>query len=110
MERLSPGERRSPALTGPTGLSKYAMGVASCSPQAPGQSGRCSTKCTGPPLRLVDPGHPELLDQAKVGILAGSLSAGIAGTVLLRLTPVTDATGAQTQRGSEPMKVGTTMV
>ncbi len=59
---------------------------------------------------LAYPGHPELLDQAKVGILAGSLTAGIAGTVLLRLTPVTDATGAQTQRGSEPMKVGTTTV
>ncbi len=59
---------------------------------------------------LAYPGHPELLDQAKVGILAGSLTAGIASTVILRLTPVTDAAGAQTQRGSEPMKVGTTTV
>jgi Na+:H+ antiporter, NhaA family len=31
-------------------------------------------------------GHPELLDEAKVGILAGSLLAGVAGVLVLRLT------------------------
>ncbi|OFX22317.1 MAG: Na+/H+ antiporter NhaA [Anaeromyxobacter sp. RBG_16_69_14] len=35
---------------------------------------------------LAFPGHPELLDQAKVGILAGSLVAGCAGAIVLRLT------------------------
>lgn len=35
---------------------------------------------------LAYPGAPELLDQAKVGILAGSLVAGIAGAVVLRFT------------------------
>jgi NhaA family Na+:H+ antiporter len=35
---------------------------------------------------LAFPGHPELLDQAKVGILAGSLVAGCAGALVLRLT------------------------
>jgi len=32
-------------------------------------------------------GQPELLAQAKVGILAGSLAAGLLGALLLRLTP-----------------------
>ncbi len=35
---------------------------------------------------LAYPGAPDLLDQAKVGILAGSLVAGIGGAVLLRFT------------------------
>jgi NhaA family Na+:H+ antiporter len=35
---------------------------------------------------LAYPGHPELLDQAKAGILAGSLAAGIVGALVLRLT------------------------
>jgi Na+:H+ antiporter, NhaA family len=39
---------------------------------------------------LAFPGHPDLLDQAKVGILAGSLAAGVGGSILLRLTRRTD--------------------
>jgi NhaA family Na+:H+ antiporter len=35
---------------------------------------------------LAFPGAPELLEQAKVGILAGSLAAGVAGAIVLRLT------------------------
>lgn len=35
---------------------------------------------------LAYPGRPELLDQAKVGILGGSLAAGLAGALVLRLT------------------------
>ena len=35
---------------------------------------------------LAYPGHPELLEQAKVGILGGSLAAGIAGALALTLT------------------------
>jgi Na+:H+ antiporter, NhaA family len=34
---------------------------------------------------LAYPGMPELLDQAKLGILVGSALAGVAGTLLLRL-------------------------
>ncbi len=37
---------------------------------------------------LAFPGHAELLDQAKIGILGGSLIAGLAGALLLRLTSV----------------------
>ncbi len=44
---------------------------------------------------LAYPQHPELLDQAKVGILAGSLVAGIAGAVALRLTPAAGAAGKE---------------
>ncbi len=47
---------------------------------------------------LAFPGHPELLDQAKVGILAGSLVAGGAGAIVLRLTS-TLAPAAMTQEG-----------
>jgi Na+:H+ antiporter, NhaA family len=36
---------------------------------------------------LAFPEDPALLDQAKVGILAGSLAAGVAGAVVLRATP-----------------------
>jgi NhaA family Na+:H+ antiporter len=36
---------------------------------------------------LAFPGRPELLDQAKLGILAGSLVAGTAGALVLRATP-----------------------
>jgi NhaA family Na+:H+ antiporter len=36
---------------------------------------------------LAYPDSPALLDQAKVGILAGSLVAGVAGALILRLTP-----------------------
>jgi NhaA family Na+:H+ antiporter len=44
---------------------------------------------------LAFPGDPALLDQAKAGILGGSLTAGIAGAVVLRLTPpVPEAGGA----------------
>jgi NhaA family Na+:H+ antiporter len=42
---------------------------------------------------LAYPGRPELLDQAKVGILAGSLVAGLAGALVLRLTPRVDRPG-----------------
>jgi NhaA family Na+:H+ antiporter len=37
---------------------------------------------------LAFPGHPELLEEAKVGIVAGSLVAGLAGAVVLRATGV----------------------
>lgn len=36
---------------------------------------------------LAFPRHPELLDEAKVGILAGSIAAGVLGALLLRATP-----------------------
>src|SRR5512138_34657 len=36
---------------------------------------------------LAFPGRPELLDEAKLGILAGSLAAGVAGALVLRATP-----------------------
>ena len=36
---------------------------------------------------LAYPDHPDLLDQAKLGILAGSVTAGIAGAVILLMTP-----------------------
>ena len=39
---------------------------------------------------LAYPGHPELLDEAKVGILAGSLAAGLIGSVFLRFTAATE--------------------
>lgn len=45
---------------------------------------------------LAYPGHPELLDQAKVGILAGSITAGLLGAGVLRLTP---AIGPPSGRG-----------
>jgi NhaA family Na+:H+ antiporter len=35
---------------------------------------------------LAYPGHPDLLDEAKVGILGGSLLSGLAGAAILRLT------------------------
>ena len=35
---------------------------------------------------LAFPGHPELLDEAKIGILAGSLAAGVVGALVLRAT------------------------
>ena len=35
---------------------------------------------------LAFPGHPELLDEAKLGILAGSLAAGVVGALVLRAT------------------------
>jgi Na+:H+ antiporter, NhaA family len=35
---------------------------------------------------LAYPDAPHLLDEAKVGILAGSLAAGVAGAAVLRLT------------------------
>jgi NhaA family Na+:H+ antiporter len=40
---------------------------------------------------LAYPGHPDLLDEAKVGILAGSLLSGLAGAAILRLTAVPSA-------------------
>jgi NhaA family Na+:H+ antiporter len=36
---------------------------------------------------LAFPGRPDLLDEAKLGILAGSLAAGLAGALVLRATP-----------------------
>ncbi|HEX9052884.1 MAG TPA: Na+/H+ antiporter NhaA [Anaeromyxobacter sp.] len=36
---------------------------------------------------LAFPGRPDLLDEAKLGILAGSLVAGVAGALVLRATP-----------------------
>jgi NhaA family Na+:H+ antiporter len=47
---------------------------------------------------LAYPGHPELLDQAKVGILAGSLISGIVGSVILRLTRPVGADVREEQR------------
>jgi NhaA family Na+:H+ antiporter len=54
---------------------------------------------------LAYPGHPELLDEAKIGILGGSLLAGVGGVVALRFTaPLRgDAAGA---RGDGPASVG----
>jgi NhaA family Na+:H+ antiporter len=43
---------------------------------------------------LAFPGAPELLDQAKVGILAGSLAAGVTGATILRLTRPVARAGA----------------
>lgn len=48
---------------------------------------------------LAYPGSPELLDEAKVGILAGSLVSGIAGAVMLRFT-ATAAEGRPGERGA----------
>jgi NhaA family Na+:H+ antiporter len=39
---------------------------------------------------LAYPGQPALLDEAKVGILAGSLAAGLLGALVLRLTPAAE--------------------
>ena len=36
---------------------------------------------------LAFPGHPALVEQAKLGTLAGSLRSALAGYVLLRLAP-----------------------
>jgi len=36
---------------------------------------------------LAFPGNPELLDEAKLGILAGSTAAGVLGAIVLRATP-----------------------
>jgi NhaA family Na+:H+ antiporter len=36
---------------------------------------------------LAFPHRPDLLDEAKLGILAGSLAAGVAGALVLRATP-----------------------
>ena len=44
--------------------------------------------------QLSYPGHPELLDQAKMGILLGSLVAGVTGYTLLRLSGRVDLAGA----------------
>ncbi len=43
---------------------------------------------------LAFPGHPDLLDEAKFGIIAGSLASGLVGCLLLSLTrPVRPASG-----------------
>jgi NhaA family Na+:H+ antiporter len=47
---------------------------------------------------LAYPANPELLDQAKVGILAGSLISGIVGSVILRLTRPVGADVREEQR------------
>jgi len=51
---------------------------------------------------LAYPGHAELLDQAKIGILGGSLIAGIAGALFLRLTAVLGSTAAAKGREAAP--------
>jgi Na+:H+ antiporter, NhaA family len=48
---------------------------------------------------LAFPGDAALLDQAKLGILAGSFVAGIGGAVLLLLTPRETASPAAAERG-----------
>jgi Na+:H+ antiporter, NhaA family len=48
---------------------------------------------------LAFPGDAALLDQAKLGILAGSFVAGIGGAVLLLLTPRETASPATAERG-----------
>jgi NhaA family Na+:H+ antiporter len=45
-------------------------------------------------------GSPEVLDQAKVGILGGSLVAGLAGAALLRMTAPVDAPAADAEPAS----------
>jgi NhaA family Na+:H+ antiporter len=47
---------------------------------------------------LAYPGQPDLLDQAKVGILVGSLVAGIVGAAILRLTRPVGASVREEQR------------
>lgn len=47
---------------------------------------------------LAFPGRPDLLDEAKVGILAGSLASGLLGAALLRLTPRVDRGHAEPRR------------
>ena len=47
---------------------------------------------------LAYPGAPDLLDEAKVGILAGSLVSGIVGAVVLRFTQRT----AESRSGERP--------
>ncbi len=51
---------------------------------------------------LAFPAHPELLDEAKVGILGGSLVAGVAGAVVLRFTAPLGAAGRDRDPGERP--------
>jgi NhaA family Na+:H+ antiporter len=51
---------------------------------------------------LAYPGHPELLDEAKVGILGGSLVAGLAGALLLRFTAPVREVGETAGGDEEP--------
>ena len=48
---------------------------------------------------LAFPGHPELLDEAKVGILGGSLLAGVAGVLVLRLTAPLQGAAKESEPG-----------
>ena len=48
---------------------------------------------------LAFPGHPEFLDEAKVGIMGGSLLAGVAGALVLRFTaPLKDTAATKRQQ------------
>jgi len=52
---------------------------------------------------LAFPGRPDLLAEAKVGILAGSLVAGLGGGLVLRMTPlVEEGEGEGLARGHRP--------
>jgi NhaA family Na+:H+ antiporter len=50
---------------------------------------------------LAFPGHPHLVEQAKLGTLAGSLLSALAGYVLLRLAPRTTETGDRAVPGQD---------
>lgn len=57
---------------------------------------------------LAFPGHPELLDEAKVGILAGSLVAGLVGASILRLTSTSDTTSREDAPAEDEREGGQT--
>lgn len=51
---------------------------------------------------LAFPGHPELVEEAKIGVLAGSLLSALAGLVLLRFAPLhPDHATAEAQQAAE---------
>ena len=50
---------------------------------------------------LAFPLHPELVDQAKIGTLAGSLLSALAGYALLRATPSVDVTDEESDEAGE---------
>ena len=51
---------------------------------------------------LAYPGAPQLLDQAKMGILLGSIAAGVVGYLLLRLTPSLPSDGGPHSQSGSP--------